>query len=111
MFTSIIALAVAIGFFNILFIIYSTFASKRRLRKDRYALVPVRAVKQAKQTPAPAPAISVEDLDRDYISDGVLLYSREDMLSQRFARLEGNHDTIQAVRGTSSTRFTMADFR
>ncbi len=111
MFTSIIILAVAIGFFNVLFIIYSTFASKRRLRKDQYALVPVRAAKKVKASPAPAPIISEEDQYRDYIADGVLLYSREDLLAQRFSRLDGVSETVPAIRSSSPSRFSMADFR
>lgn len=111
MFTSIIVLAAAIGFMNILFIIYSTFSSRRRLRKDQYTLVPVRASKQVVASPAPEPIISEVDLSKDYIADGVLLYSKEELLAEKFSRVERNSRMSSSVSAPEPARFSMADFR
>jgi len=111
MFTSIVALAVVIGFLNILFIIYSTLASRRKLRKDQYTLIPVREKKRVKAVQLDEPVPAVNDQFKDYIEDGVLLYSKEDILAEKFSKVERNSRVARSVSVPGPARFSMADFR
>ncbi len=111
MFTSIIVLAALVGFFNILFIISSSFASRRRLRKDQYALVAARAGHKSEVIPVNNEHEETEELFDEYTVDGHIMYSKQDLLSQRFARVETGNEPDQRVQAVTVSRFSLADFK
>lgn len=111
MFTTIIALAALIGFLNILFIIYSSFASRRRLRKDQYTLVQVRAGRKKEVQPVHNESTEPQEMNQEYVVDGLIMYSKEDILSKRFSRVEGGHEPAPRPQTAAISRFSLADFK